>query len=237
VSEQSIVRFPVAERFVAPQGEGQFTGAVMAFIRLVGCSVGQKVCTACDTDYDRLLPDLGGGLFTAEELRAWVIESRVEHVCLTGGEPLDRDIRPLLRALTFGDVVCHVETSGTRLPAWLDPRRLRQPGEHWVINEETGRSERYPIWLTVSPKPGYLAPMVEGADELKIILGGLGDGDGWPTVDDAVRWAECGRLVYVQPRNERLDINHAALREAVAVVQAHPLLRLSVQGHKMWRSR
>jgi organic radical activating enzyme len=238
------VRYPVAERFVAPQGEGLYTGVPMAFIRLVGCSVGQKVCTACDTDFDRILPALGGGVYTVEELRAWVRASGVRHVCLTGGEPLDRDLRPLLRALTDGPVVCHVETSGTKHPDWLDvitPPRHRQ-GQHAVAfpTEREGfvHWEWMPLWVAVSPKPGYLPEMVEVvADEVKVILGGLGDGPGWPTVEDAVRWAEGPATVYVQPRNERLDINGAAMREAVRVVTEHPTLRLSAQLHKYIRTR
>jgi len=55
----SAKRYPFAERFQAPQGEGHYTGTVFAFARLVGCSVGQKVCTHCDTEFNLMRDALG----------------------------------------------------------------------------------------------------------------------------------------------------------------------------------
>lgn len=228
------MKYPVAERFKAVQGEGVYTGTPMAFIRLVGCSVGKGVCHACDTDFDRMLPDKGGGLYTVEELADWA--APYGHACVTGGEPLDRDLRPLLFELADRAVVPHVETSGTRRPDWLSVSSWRAPGSHiMAVDADHGRRHYRTIalWVTVSPKPGYLAEMVESvADEVKVVLGGLGDGPGWPTLDDAIVWANVRRPVYVQPRNDLLTINGANMREAMAVVEAHPSLRLSVQLHK-----
>jgi 7-carboxy-7-deazaguanine synthase len=211
------VRYPLAERFFAPQGEGVYAGVPMAFVRLVGCSVGQKVCTHCDTDFSAMHENLGGGLYTPEELVAWAGDYR--HVCLTGGEPLDRDLRDLVDACRETGKQVHIETSGTKATMWLVDRLSRE------------------IWVTVSPKPGWLAMMIEMADEVKVILGGLGDGPGWPTVEDAVRWAEAGKVVYVQPRNGRHDVDRINLAEALRVVAEHPQLRLSVQLHKFIRTR
>lgn len=236
--------YPLAERFVAPQGEGLYTGCVMAFLRTVGCSVGQCICTACDTSFDKSYPELGGGNYSADDLVEWARQQSVRHACVSGGEPLDRDLRQLLLKLTQADILPHIETSGTRRPAWLDP--VRQPfharGEH-AVGFDTGQAEGrlsfrwLKLWLTVSPKPNYLPEMIAAADELKIILGGLGDGPGWPTVDDALRWADDGALVYVQPRNERLTIDGRAMAEAVAVVTRYPQLRLSSQLHKYISTR
>lgn len=234
------MRYPLAERFLAPQGEGQFSGTQMAFVRTVGCSVGQGVCTACDTDFDRMRPDLGGGAYEPDEILDWAAPCR--RLCLTGGEPLDRDLRPLILAAAGRGATCHVETSGTRHPEWLDP--IDQPREHGrhAVGTETPDGHLawrwLDLWVAVSPKPGYRPEMVERvADEVKVILGGLGEGPGWPTVADAVRWADAGKLVYVQPRNFRLDPDMDALREALAVVAAHPQLRLSAQLHKFVRTR
>lgn len=234
-----MIAYPVAERFHAPQGEGVYTGVQMAFVRLVGCSVGQKVCTACDTDFDRMREDLGGGKYTPEEIVAWAAPCR--HLCITGGEPLDRDIRPLLEEAGDAGLMCHVETSGTRHPDWLDPRpQKRQPGTHAVGFDLDDRiSWRWRnVWVTVSPKPGYREEMVaDVADEVKVIHGGLGDGPGWPTVADALRWAEAGKVVYLQPRNERNDVDRRNLDAVLATVALDPRLRLSVQLHKFIRTR
>jgi organic radical activating enzyme len=233
-------KYPLAERFKAPQGEGQYTGTQMAFMRLLGCSVGKKVCTACDTEFDRMRADLGGGAYTVAELLAWAAPCR--HVCLTGGEPLDRDIRELLVDARLDGTLCHVETSGTKHPAWLDVHQQpRERGRHAVARDRGDGTHAWhwmPLWVTVSPKPGYLPRMVEQvADEIKVILGGLGDGPGWPTLEDAVRWADAGRLVYLQPRNGVHEIDAGHMREALAAVAEHPQLRLSVQLHKYLATR
>jgi 7-carboxy-7-deazaguanine synthase len=216
--DRTLIKYPVVEKFFAPQGEGLYTGTPMAFIRLVGCSVGHGVCHACDTDFDRLMPTMGGGLFTAVELVSWVMDNGYKHACLTGGEPLDRDLAELIQRLSVAGVLCHIETSGTKFPAWFAPL------EHSA-------------WLTVSPKPGYLADMVAQADEVKVVLGGLGSGPGWPTLEDALAWAHAGKLVFVQPSNHKYAVDADALQAALEVVNAHPELRLSVQMHKILKSR
>lgn len=237
-----MTKYPLAEKFLAPQGEGLYAGMQMAFMRVVGCSVGQKVCTACDTDFLAMRADLGGGVFDVPELASWMGACRT--ACITGGEPLDRDLRDLVVGLTDDHAkAVHVETSGTRHPAWLDPvaSHRRPAGQHAVGKDlPDGRvAWRWlPMWITVSPKPGYRPEMVDDvADEVKVILGGLGDGPGWPTVEDAVRWADAGKLVYVQPRNLRDEPDRRAVGEAIAVVARWPQLRLSVQLHKFINTR
>lgn len=215
--------YQVAERFKAVQGEGVYAGTPMAFIRFVGCSVGKKICHHCDTDFDKTYPWKGGGEYTKGELFEWVGETR--HICLTGGEPLNQDLFPFCRE-TFHTI--HIETSGTVAPPW------KIPSYHWV---------------TVSPKPGWLESMITRADEIKVIVPGLGTdqslnatiGSGptgrWPTLQDALLWAASGKIVYLQPRNAKLDINQENLRLCEELVQEHPSLRLSVQLHKVLRSR
>ncbi len=216
-----MTRYPIAEKFKAPQGEGLHTGVPMAFIRTVGCSVGQKVCTACDTHFDRSYVELGGGLFTPAELMSWVGDYR--HVCITGGEPFDRDLRPLIFACVAANIMWHAA------------------GWHMIAQDVPGGTMTWhetPLWVTVSPKPRWLPDMLLTADEVKVILGGLGDGPGWPTLEQAVQWA--GSLqcpVYVQPRNQRDSIDAVEMAAALAVVDAYPVLRLSAQLHKYTRTR
>lgn len=235
------MKYPLAERFKAPQGEGMYAGAPMAFMRMVGCSVGQHVCTACDTDFSGMFTGLGGGLYDPADLVAWA--EPYQRACITGGEPLDRDLRPLLKELTRRGITPHIETSGTKHPDWLDPTtddRNRRPGIHAIGEQFDGPRMSWgwrTMWLTVSPKPGYLPEMIALADEIKVIVGGLGDGPGWPTVDDAVRWAGLGRLVYVQPRNHRNQVDDKALAAVIDLVGQYPQLRLSSQLHKFIKTR
>jgi len=201
--------YQIAEKFKSIQGEGMYAGTPMAFIRFVGCSVGKKTCHACDTDFEKMHSFRGGGEFTPEQLMEWVGD--YEHVCLTGGEPLDQDLEPLI-VLSREDVVLHIETSGTKSLANLPEGAC---------------------WVCVSPKPGYLNESVEAADEVKVIVPGLGSGPDWPTLQDALRWAQMGKRVYLQPRNGRFDVDPVMLKVVQDAVINHPTLKLSVQLHKL----
>lgn len=169
---------PIAETFHSLQGEGQFVGTPMHFIRLAGCNVGRpakalkiegafpilqggkeaKACTTwdgrtfpCDTDYD----------FHAHVNPEWLIRNTwEEHICITGGEPfLHADaIREFERLLLVvrPNVRIHIETSGTLMPLQVSPisSRLFFPN----------------VWITVSPKINCLDEMVKRCDELKILV-------------------------------------------------------------------
>jgi len=203
--------YPVAERFVSVQGEGQFAGTPMAFIRFVGCSVGKRVCHACDTDFEQILNFRGGGSYTVQQLLEW--SRPLKHVCLTGGEPLDQDLQELIHVLLEADCTVHIETSGTKLL--------------WDYMEGPN------VWITCSPKPKWIEGVVMAASELKIIVPGLGHEAGWPSLDDALRWCAAGKLTYVQPRNTKLDIDRQNLLYCQDIIREHPQLRLSVQLHKI----
>lgn len=206
--------YHIAEKFKSIQGEGLYAGTPMAFIRFVGCSVGKTICHHCDTDFDKTYPWLGGGEFTDEELLTWV--RPYHHICLTGGEPLNQDLRPFLSLACDGREF-HIETSGTIIPEWKD-------------------DDLSYIHICVSPKPGFSEKMIQLADEVKVIVPGLGNGEGWPTLDDARRWSY-SKTVFLQPRNAKYDINNLNLALCEKLVNENPTLRLSVQMHKILRVR
>ena len=129
----------------------------------------------------------------------------------------------------LGHLNVHIETSGT-VPYDFTPVR-NLPGYRTV-----GDSDQK-LWITVSPKPGYMLENVLSADEVKVIVPGLGDGPGWPTLDDALRWAGKGKIVYLQPRNGKNDVNVENLQLVLQLVQENPELRLSPQLHKFIKVR
>jgi 7-carboxy-7-deazaguanine synthase len=100
-------QYPLAPNavFHTIQGEGALLGVPMRFIRLGGCSVG---CPGCDTDYR-----------VTERATATEIAARVAALPLcdwsfvTGGEPADHDLWPLLEELRLLGRVALV-TSGSR---------------------------------------------------------------------------------------------------------------------------
>jgi 7-carboxy-7-deazaguanine synthase len=131
----------VNEIFHSIQGEGSRAGQAMAFIRLTGCNLR---CSFCDTTraYEE------GKCMALDEIIVKCMEKPIPWVCLTGGEPLLQNVKPLLDCLhEFGYMVA-VETNGTLfIPEGFDH-------------------------VTVSPKRGHepcLAARME-ADEWKYII-------------------------------------------------------------------
>ena len=218
-----MAEFDIVEKFKSLQGEGVYTGVPMAFIRFVGCSVGKKICHHCDTDFDNSLPWRGGGRFSVVDLYNWA--RPYNHICLTGGEPLNQDLAEFFLRRP-ADATLHIETSGT-VP--LEP----------VIQtaRDMGLVLREYLWICLSPKPGFLEENIRFADEIKVIVPGLGNGPGWPTLDDAVRWADAGKKVFLQPRNKKNEIDQMSLKYVLDILREQPNLRLSVQLHKVLKEQ
>lgn len=109
------MHYPIAEIFYSIQGEGRWVGHPMTFVRLAGCSV--RACHIrheCDTDWRH------GRSQSLESVVQAVQALPGRVVSITGGEPTDHALAPLLDALR--DYEIHMETSGARAaPAvqWL----------------------------------------------------------------------------------------------------------------------
>ena len=100
--------YALVEHFISVDGEGPTAGALSLFIRLAGCNLR---CTWCDTFYAQTAASATQTL-TLSELVEVVKQSGVEHVTLTGGEPLlQPGVKELLSALDF--VTVHIETNGS----------------------------------------------------------------------------------------------------------------------------
>lgn len=106
----------VNEMFTSIQGEGHFTGTPAHFIRFQGCPIH---CQWCDSknSWDRVsyldFP-LAAILATFAELREK--QPEVDHVVLTGGEPLwnNPELLPLIEHLCDQNFRVQIETSGTQ---------------------------------------------------------------------------------------------------------------------------
>ena len=112
-------RLKLTETFVSIQGEADAVGWPTLFIRLTGCPLR---CVYCDTQY----AFYGGEWRTVDELLQVARDSRVRHVCVTGGEPLaQKSCLELLAALCDAGFAVSLETSGAMDVAPVDPRVSR----------------------------------------------------------------------------------------------------------------
>lgn len=103
--------YPVTEIFRSLQGEGHFVGYPMTFVRLAGCSVVDcAIRDRCDE-----APWKAKNKLRALDI-AYACQGRAQSgiVCLTGGEPTDHDLLPLVVQLREFGYRVHIETSGVR---------------------------------------------------------------------------------------------------------------------------
>ncbi len=120
VEDRTPGALPVVEVFGPTlQGEGRTIGRKVLFVRLAGCDWS---CSWCDTGYawrpgemapvERLAP-------AAIRARLQGLDASCRAVTLTGGNPVLHDCGPLVALLHAGGFWVHVETQGSRAPAWL----------------------------------------------------------------------------------------------------------------------
>ncbi|WP_319995820.1 putative 7-carboxy-7-deazaguanine synthase QueE [Trichococcus shcherbakoviae] len=103
----------VVEKFVSINGEGRRCGQLATFIRFAGCNLN---CGYCDTAWanDR---KVAFDPMTAEEVYAYIKDTQVTNVTLTGGEPLlQQDVGVLLELLSQDpELYVEIETNGSVL--------------------------------------------------------------------------------------------------------------------------
>lgn len=109
----------LTEIFASLQGESTRVGLPTVFVRLTGCPLR---CTWCDTAY----AFQGGEASTVQTAIDEVARHGLQHVCVTGGEPLaQKSCLPLLSALCDDGYSVSLETSGALDIAGVDPRVSR----------------------------------------------------------------------------------------------------------------
>ena len=198
-------RYLVKEMFGPTlQGEGAHTGRACVFLRFAACNL---ACTWCDTDFR---PE-GATRMTAEEIVARLRAldtSDTRRVIVTGGEPTlqwDDEVAGAIRGAGF---TVHMESNGTRPLAG-------------VVD-----------WLTISPKPQFHPASLAltdalHADEVKVVIDDTVDAD---ALDRYAARYRCEHY-FVQPCQDARYDHHLA--RALALIQARPRWRLSLQIHKL----
>lgn len=202
--------YPVSEVFYSLQGEGHLRGFPMVFIRFAGCSIG---CPLCDTDYtakEKLYAEQIAA--RADELMPK--ESRDRWVWLTGGEPTDHDLAPVMEALRERGFSIALATAGHK--RWIPPVD----------------------WLSISPHdPNEWAKNGQKyGSELKIISGLNGY-----HVNQFLKAVPESSMdfmyKYVQPLAHNGEESQESLAACKEFLKAHPNWALSRQDHLYWNLR
>ncbi len=183
------------------QGEGRLSGCPMIFVRLAGCRVG---CGSdCDTDF-RAVESVD-----IEELAERIKSLRrpgIEYLAITGGEPSEQDLEPLIFAangLKVALATAGVRDIDTSLIDFVSvsPHSV---GEEWVLR----RGDQ------VNFVPGLKGLRLEDLDGLDL--------SGFPPG---------GRFVTPLADREGRQTN---VRECLEFVSARPGWRLGCQAHLLW---
>ena len=237
--EEAEYRYPIAEWFTSQQGEGEFSGVIMSFVRLAGCTVGRpypkdyysvhrveldragridplpiytEMCTLYDSRTFSCDTNykMNLGRMTAKEI-ASKLDIKVKHACITGGEPMMHPLLPLIDEIHKLDIEVHIETSGTIPLEMVFPSPTTHLG----------------VWLTCSPKFGVLPNVVNRADEIKLLV----DENFDPS--KLIPEIAAHRRLYLQPVNSEREISVSNLRLCMEWQKKNPKYRLSLQLHKI----
>jgi 7-carboxy-7-deazaguanine synthase len=119
-------RLPVAETFGPTiQGEGNYAGKKVLFIRFAGCDFR---CSWCDSKYTHVITNETEWLSTEaliNRVRALNGEGvfgkgrKCDHIILTGGNPALYNLDKFIDGLHKMNMFVHIETQGTKFPEWL----------------------------------------------------------------------------------------------------------------------
>ena len=164
IVQSPLPRLKITEIFTSLQGEADAAGWPSVFVRLTGCPLR---CTYCDTAY----AFHGGTWWDIDDIVAEVLAQGVQHVCVTGGEPLaQKRCLILLEKLCDAGLDVSLEASGALDVSGVDPRVSR------VVDLKT-------------PDSGEMArnllenlPLLTRRDQIKFVLCSREDYDAsWPT--------------------------------------------------------
>jgi 7-carboxy-7-deazaguanine synthase len=177
----------ISEIFTSVQGEGSLIGVPSVFVRLSGCNLR---CRWCDTPYASWNPE--GPIQTIDQIVEEVTSSGVDHVVLTGGEPMIFDpIEDLCSRLSEAGKHITIETAGTQFRTVkcdlmsISPKLANSTPdatEHseWAARHDSVRSNLEPLTQLIQAYPYQLKFVVapetiqQDIQEIEALLAKIG---------------------------------------------------------------
>lgn len=221
----------VLDCYVAPQGEGPFSGIRTAFIRMSGCSVGCSWCDEAQTwkyRHGMKESEFHGFLKSISDDHTGIIQCSI-----TGGEPLENphDLEQIVGILeSYRPKTISIETSGVYLPSepfdhhrcsawgWTKPLFILSPKPFALPD-----GERRDFWVDLLiRRQAYLKMVVGGLDDAVSFVGWMGDDLQYVPV-------------WVQPMyaRKRPEYNEEAFKDAYRYLWDHGYdARVTLQIHK-----
>ena len=234
--------YPISELFVSPQGEGVYSGTMMQFIRLAGCTVGKRypkemykfdlkprsvgMSTMVNDDklpiYTEECTTYDGRKFACDTDYRKKFAYTVADLSRQWSSGIEHACitggEPLMHDIT--ELVDALHAAGIKI-------HIETSGTVHLDKAITDAMLRHAVWVTVSPKQDVLTDMILRADEIKLLVD---DGFDWGKVPKEVK--QHG-TVYIQPINFEHTVNPKNLKKCMELQQQYPHLRVCVQLHKI----
>ncbi|MCX7419621.1 MAG: 7-carboxy-7-deazaguanine synthase QueE [Planctomycetia bacterium] len=185
----------IAELYPSIQGEGQFAGTPSVFVRTTGCNLR---CWFCDTPFTSWQPE--GRQAAITDLLHEVLALSIEHVVLTGGEPLlQPDSVSFCEELISAGKFVTIETAGTIFrparaslmsisPKLANSSPLRHhsaDAARWVERHDQTRTNREAIARLIESGPYQFKFVVDEPSDLSGVCDYMAD---WPQVTSDRVW-------------------------------------------------
>jgi len=205
----------ICEIFYSIAGESTDAGRPCVFIRFTGCNLR---CNWCDTKYSyREGKDLEIDRIVAE-----ASSYGCKFICLTGGEPLMRNLKALVRSLQRESFEIQIETNGSK-PIYEHPNSSL--GVRWVMDMKCPSSGE-------SGKMNFdnLSTLTE-KDDLKFVVADEKDFE-WATSIVNTYKPKC--QILFSPVWGQIDLEHLVeLVKDYSVEQPLLNIRMQLQMHKI----
>jgi 7-carboxy-7-deazaguanine synthase len=159
-----------------------WVGTPSVFVRVSGCNLR---CSWCDTPYASWTPE--GPVTDVSEVLEKVLSFGIEHVVLTGGEPMMFDpVEELASGLKKNMKAITIETAGTVYrnldcdlmsisPKLSNSTPSALAGEKWAERHEQTRSDRTPLRRLIQSYPYQLKFVVNPESNMKAQLEEIDD--------------------------------------------------------------